>query len=139
MDVKRYWIATLALFAFFFIYEGYVHGHLLMPYYEETAPTWRPFSQMQSNILLTALYHFILAAWTAFFFVRVFPFGGVKDGLKFGLYLGVFAGLMSASWYLWLPIPFSLAWAWFLASVIQGLIGGFILGVAYKNKEFYTN
>ncbi|MES2345390.1 MAG: hypothetical protein V4494_05590 [Chlamydiota bacterium] len=40
-----------------------------------------------------------LSAWASFVFPKICKNGGAANGLIFGLYFGVFAGLLKASWY----------------------------------------
>lgn len=131
MNLQRYIGASLALFAFIFFYEWFVHGFLLMGFYEQTMTVWRDFAEMQANIPLSMLFQLIFAFWTAFIFSQLFREGGIKNGLLFGLYLGVFSGILTATWYLWLPVPAALGWSWLLNGIVEGLGGGLILGSIY--------
>src|SRR5437016_5068332 len=108
MNVKRYLLATLALFVFIFLYELVVHGFLLMKLYESTPSVWRDFAEMSANIPLSFGFQLVLSAWTAFAFSQLYPKGGIKNGLRFGLFFGIFAGILAASWYLWLPVSAAL-------------------------------
>lgn len=132
MNIKRYIGATLALFAFFFFYAWIVHDMLLMGLYEETRAVWRNFDEIEANMPMMMGFQFALAAWTAFAFTQLYKEGGLINGFWFGLYFGVFAGILTATWYLWLPVPFALCWAWFWTSVVQGLGGGLVLGSIYR-------
>lgn len=132
MNFKRFLLGTLAVFAFFFLYEWLVHGNLLMSIYMQTPQVWRNFAEMEANLLLTILYQFALAAWVTFVFARLFPEGGIFNGLRLGIYLGVFAGILTASWYLWLPVSFSLVWDWLLAGIGEGVGAGLLLGLIYR-------
>lgn len=134
MLVKRYIFSVFAVFAFFFLYEWFVHGFLLMGFYVETASVWRDFTIIASKMPLAVTLQFLLALWTTFVFVRFYKEGGIANGLRFGLYFGMFAGILSASWYLWLPIPVMLGWSWFLSGVIEGLGAGWILGAIYARS-----
>lgn len=134
MDFKRYIAATLALFAYIFFYEGFVHGYLLMGIYHETPAVWRDFAAMQANMSIAMCYQFALAAWTAFAFTKIYPQGGITKGLLFGLYFGVFAGILTASWYLWLPVSAKLSLSWFTSGIGEGLGGGLALGAIYKRN-----
>ncbi len=132
MNFKRFIGATLAVFVFFFLYEWLVHGHLLMGTYLETPKVWRNFSEMQANMHLTILYQLALAAWVTYVFSCIYPEGGIDKGLRLGIYFGVFAGILTASWYLWLPVSSSLAWSWLVSGLGEGLGAGFLLGLIYR-------
>jgi hypothetical protein len=66
-------------------------------------------------------------------------YGGVANGLRFGLYFGVFAGILSASWYLWVPVPATLALGWMVTRFIQVLGAGFIIGLVYRKHVEVSN
>lgn len=132
MNFKRYIAATVALFFFIFLYEMVVHGFLLMGIYEETSTIWRPFKEMQGNMLMTMGFQLALSAWVAFAFTQIYPEGGINKGLCFGLFFGVFAGILTSMWYLWLPVPAILGLGWFGLGVGEGLGGGFLLRLIYR-------
>lgn len=135
MNVKRYIAASVALFVFIFLYELFVHGYLLMGFYQQTVHVWRSFEQMATEMPLAMGYQLALSTWTAFVFAQLFPSGGVENGIRFGLYFGVFAGILTASWYLWLPVPLALSWSWLASGVVEGLGGGLILGAIYRAQD----
>lgn len=135
MNIKRYIGAALALFVFIFFYEWLVHGMLLKGIYQQTPQVWRDASQMVANMPFYIGFQLVVAAWLAFVFTQVFKEGGVAKGALFGLYFGIFAGLLSAAWYVWLPVSPALGSGWFVGSFVQIFLGGCILGVIYKPKR----
>jgi hypothetical protein len=132
MNVKRYLLAALALFVFFFLYEWLVNGVLLTGAYMESPQVWRSEADMASKMPIYLMVQIILAAWVAFIFTRLFKEGGVANGLLFGLYFGVFAGFLTSAWYLWLPVSGILGWAWFATGFFESIFGGLIIGAIYK-------
>ena len=76
----------------------------------------------------------LLSIWISFIFTRFFREGGWKNGLSFGFYLGILAGIQAAGAYYYLPISIALAISWFIANLVESLIGGFIIGLIYRNK-----
>jgi hypothetical protein len=132
MNVKRYLIATLVLFVFIFLYEWFVHGYLLLGAYQATSDIWREAAEMTTNLPLALAFQLVFAAWIAFVFTQIYRDGGIERGLQFGLYFGVFAGILSASWYIYLPVTAQLGVSWLVSSIIEGLIGGLILGAIYR-------
>lgn len=134
MNIKRYLAASFAIFAFVFLYEWLVHGFLLMNIYQETPHVWRDSNQMMANLPLEAGLQLVLSFWFAFAFSQLFPSGGIRNGLFFGLYFGVFAAILTFSWFFWLPVSSTLAILWFVSSLIEGVVGGIIVGSLYKLK-----
>ena len=132
MNSKRYIGATLALFAFLFFYEWLVHGLILSNMYHDTPHVWRTMKEMTSMMPLYLLINLAISAWLALIFTRFFKDGGVENGLRFGLYFGVFSGLIVAMWYLWLPVSGMLAFSWLINGIVEGLGGGYVLGLVYR-------
>lgn len=132
MNIKRYVGAALALFAFIFFYEWFVHGFILMSKYKETPQVWRSFDEMAANMPISMLFQLVFAAWVAFMFTQFYPVGGVSNGLLFGLYVGILVGILTATWYLWLPVSSILGLSWFFSGIIEGVIGGYLLGIIYS-------
>lgn len=50
MNIKRFFSALLVLFIFIFVFESFVHGHLLLGLYSETPNAWRPFFEIKSLV-----------------------------------------------------------------------------------------
>lgn len=135
MNFKRFSAATVALLVFFVLYEWLVHGYLLMPIYRETPHVWRTMEEMNANMPLTMFLQVCFAAWLTFVFTQIFPTGGLKNGIKYGIYIGVLMAFLSTTWYLCLPVSEKLGWSWFANGIVEGLAAGIILGAIYKKDE----
>ncbi len=134
MNFKRYIFTTLALFIFIFLYETLVHDFILQEWYQSTNHVWRSVPEMESKIMLTLFYQLALSAWVSLIFSQFYKNGGIKSGLLFGLFFGVFGGILTSSWYIWLPVPEKLGLSWFINGIIEGLGGGYVLGLIYGQK-----
>ncbi|MBS0614994.1 MAG: hypothetical protein JSR58_00390 [Verrucomicrobia bacterium] len=132
MNLKRFIGATVVLVVFLYFYEWLIHGVLLMNTYNETPNLWRPMQQMQSMMSLSLLFRVLMGGWFTYIFTKFHKDGGVENGLRFGCYLGIFAGIMAASTFMWLPISAKLAWAWFINNIVQFVAGGAIIGSIYR-------
>lgn len=135
MNFPRYLLSAVALFVFIFTYEMLVHGFMLAGIYEATADVWRDFAEMEANMPLAMCFQLSLSAWTAFVFSQVYPEGGLKKGLVFGLFFGGFAGILTASWYLWLKVPAKLGVIWLINGIVEGIGGGLVLGAIYRKQR----
>jgi len=132
MNYTRYVFSAIGLFLFISLYEMLIHDFILMDMYLLTESIWRNFAEMESNIGLSLCYQLALSAWSAYIFTQFYKEGGIKNGLRFGLLLGVFSGILTASWYLWLPVSVKLGFLWFIFSMGEGIGGGCILALIYR-------
>jgi hypothetical protein len=140
-------ISVIAVFAFLMGYDMFVHGTLLKADYEATASMWRTPEEMKALFPLCLAYHFFLAMVLTCLFKKFRAGCCAKNpeaataccpiksgGICFGLKIGILMGLLHASGYIWLPIPAALAIKWFVASLIQGVGVGVVLGMLCKGK-----
>lgn len=132
MNIKRFFIAALALFVFIFAFEYVMHGILLTNIYSETPQIWRSNEDMAAYIPFNIAIMAMIAIWITFFFTRIYKNGGLNNGFKFGVYLGVLSGIQAAGAYFYLPISAMLATAWFAIYLAESVIGGLIIGAIYK-------
>ncbi len=132
MNMKRFLIAMIGLFIFIFGYETIIHGFLLTNIYSETPSIWRSYDQMVAYMPFNIGIMALITIWIVFIFTRLFEEGGWKNGLKFGFYFGVLSGIQAAGAWYYLPISGLLAGYWFIAYVVESLLGGLIIGFIYR-------
>lgn len=135
MNVRRYIWASVALFVFFFLYDWLVHGAILSPIYRMSPEVWRPVAEMRENMYYSLIYKVVTAFWITFVFTQLYKAGGVRNGVTFGLFFGVWAGLLMSNWYLWIPVAQILAWGWLVAGIVGGVVGGLIIGSIYQTGK----
>ena len=135
MNKKRWFWASVAAFAISMIL-GYVFNNIcLCKLYKETASLWRPMEEM--NKLMP--YGFLIDLICSFILVFIYAKGyegkssRIAEGLRFGLMMGIFIGLPMAGWtYITQPLPFIMAFYWFLMTVFEMLVIGAVVGLIYK-------
>lgn len=135
MNVKRWLLASAAVFVIIFILEMVIHGVLLAGLYQETAAVWRPQAEIEATMWYMWLGYLILAPAFAYIYVRGYESG--KDGLAQGLRYGVIVGILlaipsSLAWYSVLPIPGALAFYWAVAGMVETIAAGVATGLIYK-------
>jgi hypothetical protein len=135
MNINRFLGSAFAVFVFIFFFEYLLHGVMLMGDYTATASIWRDFSVLGTTMLLHVLVQFLFAIWITFVFTQIYPLGGLFNGLRYGIYFGVFAAFLTGMWYFYLPVSTKLGWSWFVGSLAEGIIIGVILGLTYKRYE----
>lgn len=129
--IKRAVLAVIAVFIAWSALDFVIHGVLLQSAYEATADLWRPMDEM--NIPLMYLVTLVFAAaFVAIYLLLVEPKSagsGVLFGVLFGLAVGVSMGFGSFSY---MPIPLSLAWSWFLGTLVECTVAGAITGLIVR-------
>jgi len=90
---------------------------------------------MKAHMPMAICLQLVFSAWMAFSFVQIYKEGGIQNGLLFGFFLGVLVGLINASWYLWLPVPFTFMEKWLATGFGECLGCGLILGFVYRKDR----
>lgn len=132
MNIKRFLSAAIVLFVFIFGYESFVHGVMLKSLYLETPSIWRNYNQMMEYAPFNIGIMVLLSLWITFIFTRLFKEGGWSNGLRFGFYFGVLSSIQAIGAYYYLPISALLAACWFVAYLIESILGGLLIGCIYR-------
>ncbi len=136
MNIKRFVSALIVVFVLFEITNYLVHGVILASTYqsEGVRSVFRP--DMMSNMWIIWLTDLIWCFFFVFFFVKGYENKGVMEGLRYGFYMGLFFSLVVAyQGYAIHPIPYSLAFQWFIYGLIQSLILGCTSSLIYKKSK----
>ena len=126
--IKQISLATITIFVVWSILGFLVHGILLQSIYEETANLWRSIEETKMGLA------YAVSFASAFGFVLIYTLfvtpKSVSIALKFGFIWGIVAGVNAGfATYAYMPIPESLAWAWYLDLVVGGVVAGWISGL----------
>ncbi len=136
MNTKKMVLAFIVVFVVLEITNYLVHGVILSSTYmsEEVKDIFR--SDMSSNMWIIWVTDLIWSFFFVFFFVKGYENRGIMEGLRFGIYMGIFYGLVgSYQSYAMFPLPYSLAFQWFIYALIQFIILGLIAALIYKPGE----
>ena len=131
---KKFWISFVVVFVAFMLLDILIHGVLLASQYESVQQLYRPEGEMMMWII------WVVEIIFAFFFVLVFQHGykgtGLMEGVRYGLYIGLMMNIPAAySTYAVQPIPYSLAFFWFLYGTIGMVILGAITALIYGTEK----
>lgn len=134
---KKVLIAAASVFVFFAIYSYVVNGVILQSAYMATASLWRPDFER-----LIWVYH-VINLVGAFLFVFVFSKGyegkGMMEGVRFGLYMGIWIGIGYAyGTYAMVAIPYWMALTWFWTAILQYIIAGVITTAIFGKIPMVT-
>ena len=129
--MKRVILAIIVVFVAWQVLDFVLHGLLLMKTYQETASLWRPMNEMKIGLI--RLVGLVTATTFVVIYAGLVHERSVTNGLKYGLIFGVGAGAsMGFGTYSFMPIPVSLAGAWFAGTVVETVVGGLLVGWIVK-------
>ena len=109
-----------------------MHGVLLRSQYMATPELWRPMGQMKMGVMYFAVFTSALA-FAAIYHNFVRPKSG-PIALLFGIWLGLGHGIsFGYGSYAVMPIPYIMAFTWFIGSIVEGAVAGMIVGAMLKD------
>lgn len=133
--MKKFWIASLAVFFTFAVLDFLIHGLMLRGMYMASAALWRP----QEEMMAMMPFMYFVTAVSSLAFTAIYAYlvrgASVGAGAKYGLLYGVGVGFsMGFGTYAMMPLPLGLAWAWFLAYACEATVAGAVAGLVLKPK-----
>jgi hypothetical protein len=131
MNVKRYLLASLAVFVTGLVLEFLIHNVILKATYEPLKHLWRP--DMESLMWIGPVMGVVMSLLLTYIFTKGYEGKGIMEGVRFGVVLGLFAmAPMALGTYMMIAIPVSLAVEWFVFGMIEYIVFGIVLAAVYK-------
>ena len=129
--LKRALLALVAVFVAWSILDFVLHGLFLKTTYEATADLWRPMAEMKMGLmyLVTLVFTGCFVAIYGCMVTNKSLMTGIKFGALFGLASGIAMGFGS---YTYMPIPLTLAWSWFLGTLVEAIAAGALVGAIVR-------
>ena len=129
--MKRTTLAVLAVFVTWSALDFVVHGLILGSTYAATPQLWRPMAEMKTGLMYVTV--LITAAAFVYIYARFITDKRLNTAVLYGLIFGIGSGIgMGYGTYSVMPIPYSMAFVWFLGSVVEFTVGGLVAGVIVK-------
>ncbi len=133
MNIKRYLIAGIAVFATFQVCDMIIHGQILMKDYAALPSLWRP--DMMPLMWIMWITGVILSFLFVYVFVKGYEARGILEGVRYGLIIGLMMnGVGAFNQYVIYPVPLSLAIQWFVYGMIEFIIAGVVAAAIYRPK-----
>ena len=126
-------LAIVAIFIAWSALDFVIHGLLLKEAYEATAHLWR--AMQDTNMMLMHAVTLAIAICFVLLYERCVSEKSVSMGLKVGVLFGLAAGIMSASAYVYMPIPLTLAIDWFVGTLVKFVVAGWLVGLFVKSES----
>lgn len=134
---KKFWIGTITVFIGMAVLNIIVHGVLLSSAYQ-TEPyrsVMRPESEMNSMMWIYYVVYIVQSFFFTLIFLKGYEGKGVMEGVRYGSYMGMLmATPMAYASYAMYPMPYSLAFQWFIYGIIQYILLGIILAIVVGKK-----
>ena len=131
---KRALLAAAAIFVAWSVLDFLIHGVLLANAYADTAELWRPMLEMKMG--LVSVVTAVSALAFTIIYARFFAVRSLGHGALYGLLWGIAMGMgMGFGTYAVMPLPYSLALAWFLGTVVEAVVAGLIVGAVVRASE----
>lgn len=129
--LNKYLLAVLIAFVVVAIVDWPLQTFLFMGLYEQSSELWRPMQEMK--FVLGYIVFILNLAGFAYIYWKMVSNKSAMRGLIYGVVWGLAAGLgMGYGTYAYMPIPYWLAFGWFISSVIEYGIAGWIIGKIIK-------
>ncbi|MBM2813565.1 MAG: hypothetical protein HW421_327 [Ignavibacteria bacterium] len=133
---KKLLLPIIIVFVCIQVLDGLFHGVILSGLYQQSAAIWRPKADMDRMMWIIYLSTFLQTIGFVYIYYKLIneksPFRGLWFGLTFGFTVGVGMGY---STYAMLPMPYALAFSWFIGCIIIYGIAGLVLGLIMKEKK----
>lgn len=128
---KKTALAVLAVFLTWSVLDFIIHGVVLSSAYASTPQLWRPMNEMKTGVL----YFTVLIAAAAFVYIyaRFVSDKSMRNAVMYGLIFGIGSGVsMGYGSYAVMPIPYTIAFGWFLGSLVEAVAAGLVTGLIIK-------
>ena len=133
MNVKRFLLASLAVFVTFQVLDFVIHGLYLAPTYESLASIWRP--NMEEIMWVMYCTAAVLSLLFVYIFTKGFQSKGIMEGVRYGFLIGLLMALIGGlNQYVIYPVPLDLTIKWVVFGLIEFIAAGAVTALIYKPK-----
>ena len=135
MHTKKFWITLVVVFVVMEVLNFLIHGVMLAETYasEPLKSLFRSKEEMEGMMWIMWLMDIVFAYFFCFFFAKGYENKGIGEGLRFGLYIGLFYSMTFAySSYAIYPLTYGIVLQWFLYGLVVSLIMGVVASLLYK-------
>ncbi|MCL4548270.1 MAG: hypothetical protein M1495_06850 [Bacteroidetes bacterium] len=137
MNVKKLIIAFVVVFILLEATNYLVNMVILSSTYAnpDISKIFRPMAEMESKMWMMWIADLVYSFFFVFIFVKGYESKGIMEGVRYGIYIGLFIQLLAAvAQNVFYPVPGYLAVQWFIYGLIQSVIFGVAAAMIYKPK-----
>lgn len=134
---KKIILTTLAVFIAWSILDFIIHGVILSSAYQASAHLWRPMEEMKTGLMYFVKLLYALVFVTIY--ARLVTPKNINYAVSFAVLFGVGTGIsMGYGTYSVQPIPYMMALVWFLGTLLEATVAGFLLGWLVTEEKAKT-
>ena len=131
MNIKRYLIASIAVFVAYVVINFIIHSVILMGTYDSLKGIWRP--DMMEKMWVVWIVNLVFAFLFTYIFTKGYENKGWLEGIRYGLLIGLLvSGVGAFTQYAVYPLPLTLVIQWFVYGLIQITICGIVAALIYR-------
>lgn len=137
MNVKKLIVAFVVVFILLEATNFLVNSVILMSTYAkpEISKIFRPIAELEALMWRMWIADLVYSFFFVFIFVKGYESKGIMEGVRYGIYIGIFIQFMAAvAQNVVYPVPAYLAAQWFIYGLIQSVIFGIAAALIYKPK-----
>lgn len=137
MNTKKLVTAFVVVFILLEVTNYLVNMVILSSTYAnpEISKIFRPMAEMDAKMWMMRIADLVYSFFFVFIFVKGYENKGIMEGVRYGIYIGIFIQFMAAvAQHVVYPVQASLAVQWFIYGLIESVIFGVAAAVIYKPK-----
>ncbi|MBA4317541.1 MAG: hypothetical protein C0412_03995 [Flavobacterium sp.] len=137
MNWKKFFISLLVIYAVYELSGYLIHMIFLNGEYasESLKTILRPKAQLASNMWLIWITDLIWCFFFILIYLKGFRKKGIIDGLKYGVYIGIFVGFVNSfKTYALSPFPYIVIFYWFFFFMLQSVLLGLLIWFLYRKE-----
>lgn len=136
MNTKRFWLAFVAVYVVYHFFGWVVHGVWLAPAYDQVEGVFRSEEEMNALTWVFFVTSLVMVWAFCFIFTRGYENRGIGEGVRYGLYMGLFMMILQAfDSYAIYPLPYGLVLNWFLSGIVMFIVMGIVLAAVYRPAD----
>lgn len=131
MNIKRFVVASIAVFIVIEAVDWLVHGVLLSGWYAEIKGLWRP--DMMDLMWIQVLGSLFFSFMFVLIFTKGYEGKGILEGVRYGLLIGLLmyvSGMLGQ--YFMYPIPLGMALLWVAYGIVEMVLAGAATAAIYR-------
>ncbi len=134
---KKVLTAFVAVFILMEVLGFIMNGVIMGEAYQSLQNVWRP--DMQRLWWVFQVVMLVGAFFFSFIFSKGFEGKGLMEGVRYGLYIGIWMGIGFAyGTYAMVAIPYSMALAWFVYTIVEYVLAGILAAAIFGKTAMVT-